>query len=69
MNKPKTAVAGLAVLAIILVIGGLIRSRYTNETFEGVNGSGLTTGLAISPFVFVGLLLMALAFGWHKYGR
>ena len=69
MSKPKTAVAGLAVLAIILVIGGLIRSQYTNQDLEGINGSGFSTGLVISPFVFVGLLLMALAFGWHKYGR
>ena len=69
MTKPKTAVLGLAILAVILVIGGLIRSNHTDETIRGAEGSGITWGLAISPLVFVGLLLLALAFGWHKYGR
>lgn len=69
MTKPKTAVAGLAILAVVLLVIGLIRSAYTGEDVQGMNGSGMHWGLTVSPLVFIGLLLIALAFGWHKFGR
>ncbi len=69
MKKFNTALIGLALLAVIMLIGGLVRSRFSHETIKGVNGSGWETGIVISPLIVVSFLLIALAFGWHKWGR
>ncbi|PPK85982.1 hypothetical protein CLV84_2898 [Neolewinella xylanilytica] len=69
MTKINLALTFLVVLAIALLIGGLLRSDLSTEAIAGENGEGLSTGMIVSPLIFVGLLLIGLAFGWHKYGR
>ena len=69
MSKFSTATLFLALLAVVLLIGGIVRSGSAKEALAGEQDGAVSAGILASPLIYVSLLLLALAFGWHKYGR
>ena len=69
MSKFSTATLFLALLAVVLLIGGIVRNGSAKEALAGDQDSAVSSGLLASPLIYLSLLLLALAFGWHKYGR
>ncbi|MGB3802098.1 MAG: hypothetical protein WA952_19915 [Lewinella sp.] len=69
MSKFNLAFLFLILLAAAMLIGGIIRNGSADEALAGEQSEGLSTGLLASPLIYVGLLLLALAFGWRKFGR
>ena len=69
MSKFNAATLFLVLLAVVLLIGGIVRSGSADEALAGEQDGAVSTGLLASPLIYLSLLLLALAFGWHKYGR
>ena len=69
MSKFSAATLFLVVLAVVLLIAGIARNGSADEALAGEQSGAVSTGLLASPLIYVSLLLLALAFGWHKYGR